>query len=72
MSDASVNSFNSISSVGSKDKQKTKRDYKRKAITAIGKHQLDPIKKMCTVCYVDDFLNTDEADDLLDESRAEN
>ena len=29
------------------------------------------MKKQCTVCYVDDFLNTDEADDLLDELKSE-
>ena len=71
MSDASETSLNSRSSVGSKDKLKTKRDYKPKAITEIGKHQLDPMKKQCTVCYVDNFLNTDEADDLLDELKSE-
>ena len=71
MSDASETSLNSRSSVGSKETQKTKRDYKPKAITAIGKHQLDPMKKQCTVCYVDDFLTSDEADDLLDELKSE-
>ena len=71
MSDASENSLNSRSSVGSKDKLKTTRDYKPKAITEIGKHQLDPMKKQCTGCYVDDFLNTYEADDLLDKRKSE-
>ena len=71
MSDASENSLNSRISVRSKDKLKTKRDYKPKALTEIGKHQLDPMKKQCTVCYVGDFLNTDEADDLLDELKSE-
>ena len=63
-SDTSALSNRSRSSAGSK-KDTKKRDYKPKAVTASGIHFLDPQKKRCSLNYIDDFLDSDEAARML-------
>ena len=67
MTNSSVSSRSSRSSANSTincPKIKKKRDYSAKLIDVSGIHQLDLLKKKCTLCYIDDFLNSNEADEL--------
>ena len=67
MTNSSVSSRSSRSSANSTincPKIKKKRDYSAKLIDVSGIHQLDLLKKKCTLCYIDDFLNSNEEDEL--------
>ena len=45
--------------------KKKKRDFKPKAIGKNGVYYLDVMKKTCTVCYMEDFLSSEEAGRLF-------
>ena len=61
-SDASAVSARSRSSVESKKDVIKKRDYKPKAVTTSGIYIMDPQKKRCSLNYIEDFLDSEEAE----------